>query len=633
MLLGSGLLCLSAGLCLSRRLLGPGSHASELLLGAFVCAVSLVTLGVLACGLVIRDMSLPVVAAVVCLPAAAMIVAWRGGALEAVRHLREGLGAVLGEFDAWAWCLAALFLLAAALVLVKIALLPPLVWDVWTYHLPPAVEWFQRGYIPTHIDTPVARVDSMTHGMPLLIYWCFVFLGNDAWVELPQFLWGLVLLPLAFAALRRAGLDRAWAFKFAVATWFVPACLLFSRTCQDHLGLTVSFVAGAYFLEAAARRRRLGELLLSATAFGLCLGYKNTGPLFVVTALAVTAVGAGRWVWSEARARPGRAVSTALACGLLVMALGGYWYAKNLWAFGNVRGSGEMARVVVLSGPGMLHRTWNTLSANLSAMPIRVLDYEGFYTPDLTDMSGYGPQFLAFGLFGLAVFLLRAPRRMLRDLRDGQGEHLAWSALLLMAAYFGVYFSQCNYRHLLFFCLAFVLYGAMALHRRGVLAGARRTVSVLLILCAAWSLTVTIQESLSRPWQMRQYMTGPARYRTPGTMSRYAGSSRDYDFIVNHAAVTDGVAYTGFRDKWIYVYYDRAWRRVARHVPSGMLTAPGGDFSVSLVGGGLKDFMRREGLTLLDLVGRSNYEELVLDDPEFYRLRDGLYCFLDRGGP
>lgn len=620
------LVCLAAGLGLTRRLLGPEAMASELALGAPVCSAALITLGVFCCGLVVRDMSLPVVAAVVCLPALG-IVAWlRGPFIQALGEVRGGLGAAARGFDAWAWCMAALLAAAAAMVLVKIALLPPLVWDVWTYHLPPAVEWFQRGHIPAHIDTPVDRVDSMAHGMTLLAYWCFVFLGDDALVELPQFLWGLTLLPLALALLRRAGLDRAWAFKLAALTWFVPACVLFSRTSQDHLGLSVSFLAGTYFLARAARRRGAGELVLAAICFGLCLGYKNTGPLFVASAVAVTAVGAGRGFWSAALARPGRALGMLLAGVVPLMALGGYWYLKNIFVFGNVRGSGEMVNVAAASGAGWLRLAGQSLSGNLAALPSRLLDTGSLYTPDLVDMSGFGPQFLALGLFGLAVFLLRRPGRMLRSLREDGLEHVAWSSLLLMGAYFAFYFSNCNYRHLLFFCLAFMLYGAVALHRRGVLLGARRLVNVLVLACAAWTLVTTSQESLTRPWEMKLYMTGPASLRTPGNMSRFAGSSRDYNFILN-APVTEGVAYTGNRDKWIYVYYDRAWRRIARHVPRGMLdVGPGG--RAALRGDGLKDFMRREGLTLLDLVGTdNNYAELVLVDPDFYELRPGLYYF------
>ena len=85
---------------------------------------------------------------------------------------------VLAERDGFLYFLVVLFVLQVVILLAKVAWLPPHVWDVFVYHLPPAVTWYQQGHIPSIIDTPVHRINGAPLGMTVLAFWYFIFFSN-----------------------------------------------------------------------------------------------------------------------------------------------------------------------------------------------------------------------------------------------------------------------------------------------------------------------------------------------------------------------------------------------------------------------------------------------------------------------
>jgi len=173
------------------------------------------------------------------------------------------------------------FFSQVAATLVKIYYLPPHVGDVLAYHLHPVVEWFQQGKISTLLDSPVFRSNKNPLGAKFLHLWFVSFFKDITWIELPQFLFGLLLSLSVYNVMTTTDIARRTALRYSILVYFIPAVLLQSRTCQDHLILAASTIAALYyFIEIAFNKR---YYLIPFLTFLLCfiISLKRHAPLVV----------------------------------------------------------------------------------------------------------------------------------------------------------------------------------------------------------------------------------------------------------------------------------------------------------------------------------------------------------------
>jgi len=230
------------------------------------------------------------------------------------------------------WLIVLLFVVQLFILLAKVVMLPPHVWDVFFYHLTPAVEWYQQGRIPLAIDTPAVHMNHVPLGMTVLSYWFFIFFRDDFLVELPMLLWALLLVPLTYTILRKSAVRPAWSLKFALLVFFIPIVLMQSITSKDHLGLNISLIAGLLFLANFLQTREYRQLILAALAFGLMLGYKSVAPVFLIIAAVLflyLLYENQREVLSN-RAERRQLIKTAGLSAVVLFVVGGYWYIKKI---------------------------------------------------------------------------------------------------------------------------------------------------------------------------------------------------------------------------------------------------------------------------------------------------------------
>ncbi len=326
--LGVNLLLALAAWAAANRFL-PDRGLAERLLAAALFFLSQIALTGLLLGLVfaaLRPLPWLAVNAALAVP----LLAWgRSGlasSFAAAGRSLAGLGREALARRPLTGLLVLLFLLQAVLLLAKIHTLPPDVGDVYSYHLHPAVEWGQQGRI-TDVDSPVRRVNRNPYTPKLLHLWA-TLAGDSRWVELPQFLFGL-LVPLAvYALLTGLGVARANALRYGLLAFFTPVVLIESRTCQDHLVLTAATLLALLYTVHLAYSRRVREALLLGLALGWVLGSKISGP----QVLAV--LGLARWLCRSLDAPPRlsrlkRYGLPLLGAAGLALLLGGYWYVKD----------------------------------------------------------------------------------------------------------------------------------------------------------------------------------------------------------------------------------------------------------------------------------------------------------------
>ncbi|MBI5450501.1 MAG: hypothetical protein HY940_04000 [Gammaproteobacteria bacterium] len=541
-----------------------------------------------------------------------------------------------------------LFVIQVAVLLAKVVWLPPQIWDEWVYHLPPAVEWYQRQFIPSTIETSVSVINGAPLGMTVLAWWFFAFFRDDMLVELPMLLWALLLVPVSYAVMRQSGVDRPWAVKFAIVIFFIPAVLLQATTVKDHLGLNISFITGLLLLALFLRSHASRHLLAAAFAFGLMLGYKITAPLLVLVALLVFScwiVLQQRSLFRESASRLMLLRSCLLSLVVLVL-IGGYWYLRNVLVFGRLHGAYETTQgeggALVEQSSGALQSLagrfshFDFLTMNLQELLPRLFDYQFIYGADLVNVSGFGPQFVVFGLLAcvIAVAALFSAR-----LRAQPVALLTTTALLLFIAYLFVDYNPNSYRKLSFMPMVMISAAAVWLHHYGFLQspGQKRVVNGLLLVCVIWSGINMLPPQYTNPRTLKDFITADAQYRTTANYTKWFVVERPQfyrqlqNFSVHEPIVYLGSDRSNFPGEsapgtWAYLYYDRQWQRRAIYAnQQQMLECQG---AVCVVRAGFKEMLQRQHAYLVSSCKLNRC--LEIRDPELFAVLPGLYYYLGK---
>ena len=111
-------------------------------------------------------------------------------------------------------------------------------------------------------------------------------------------------------------------------------------TAKDHLGLNIGFFSALLFMVLFLKHGHYRYLGLSAVAFGLMLGYKLSGPVYplISGAIFLWLVYRNRRPIFAVRGERLRLVRALGVCALVILSLGGYWYGKNLFLYGDLQG-------------------------------------------------------------------------------------------------------------------------------------------------------------------------------------------------------------------------------------------------------------------------------------------------------
>ncbi|MGD2084748.1 MAG: hypothetical protein PVH61_01070 [Candidatus Aminicenantes bacterium] len=239
---------------------------------------------------------------------------------------------VLGTKDFFLYVFVFLFVIQVGLLLIKIYYLPPHVWDVFAYHLHPVAEWTQQNMIPASIDSPVLRINRNPMGTRLLHFWCLSFSNDIRWLELPQFIYGLITLVCSYWILIKINVKKHIALRYAILIYFIPLILIESRTCQDHLALTgVTLMAAVYFLDIFYKKK-YDRLILLSLALGLLLGTKISSFQIIVVFFLALLLSKG-WNRGQVAEFLSKNKTQLLLAVPIILLLGGYWVFKNTLIF------------------------------------------------------------------------------------------------------------------------------------------------------------------------------------------------------------------------------------------------------------------------------------------------------------
>jgi hypothetical protein len=220
------------------------------------------------------------------------------------RHLLGFSRQLRDSRDYFLYLFLFLFIFQIAATLVKIYYLPPHVGDVFSYHLHPVVEWFQQGQILSYTDTPVWRANENPLGTKPLHLWFILFFRDITWIELPQFLFGLLLSLSAYAIIRKLQVPQKNALRYAILIYFIPAVLLQSRTCQDHLVFAACTLLAVYYAITVFFQEQHSQVFPLLLALSLLFGIKKHAVLVMVVLLFLLLLSRGPKIWKTGKANP-----------------------------------------------------------------------------------------------------------------------------------------------------------------------------------------------------------------------------------------------------------------------------------------------------------------------------------------
>ncbi|MCP5048329.1 MAG: hypothetical protein GY940_14250 [bacterium] len=310
----------------------PKSAFSQQLITTFLLYASQITVSVLFLGVVVKNLDMGLILLLNGGGSLFIIVALRGIITESILQTHEKIRRfskeILGAEDIFLYLFICLFITQIIVLLVKTYYLPSHVWDVFAYHLHPVAEWFQQSMIPGSIDSPVVRVNRNPMGSRLFHFWSLGFSGDTRWVELPQFIFGLMVPLASYSIMSALDVKKNTALRYAILVYFIPLILIESRTCQDHLVLTGATLMAVVYFIAVFYKKDSSQLVFLALALGLLLGIKISSPHIIGVFFLALALGKG-WRWREISAFLKENKRRILIGMAIVFTLGGYWFFNN----------------------------------------------------------------------------------------------------------------------------------------------------------------------------------------------------------------------------------------------------------------------------------------------------------------
>ena len=233
----------------------------------------------------------------------------------------------------------------------------------------------------------------------------------------------------------------------------------------------------------------------------------------------------------------------------------------------------EVALQDVYKSVAMANKVGHTsLTTNLQDFFPRVFDVGGGFGPDLAMISGYGPQFAAFGLLTLIMVFVALFKRPLRS----QAVYvIAAAAVLLFIIMLFLNQNANSYRILSFLPMALLAYAGVLLYQGRFFENRRYAlvINTVLAITVAWNMVAVLPPFYTNLRQFAEFVEMDSDYRTSANYtSRFLYKRPSLYRILQELPASEPIAYVSLdrktsshdsapADTWIYPYYDRAWQR------------------------------------------------------------------------
>lgn len=321
---------------------------------------------------------------------------------------------------------------------------PPYGWDELWYHLTATASWYQEGKIfmlpmPSIWSDPqfISTLDSakMAYHMSvagfwynvypmnteLLSLWNIIFLKNDTIVDLTQFPFAMAGVLAIYSLARKVGLKERYSAAAGLLFLMTPIVIIQSRTSYVDIAFGTLTIIAINFTIGFIKYKQYSYAAMAAVAGGLVLGTKSSGIAFAgifIFCLLIT-----EYLNNKKNIKMRRLLKNAFFYTGLVLLIGGFWYIRNLYYYGNpiYPYMVKIGNYTILNGLD----TVNNLIMNHNTPPEYVnssnaknilkswLELDSFYSVDIRK-AGFGPLWIILEVPAIIVFTLIAAKRRMK---------------------------------------------------------------------------------------------------------------------------------------------------------------------------------------------------------------------------
>jgi hypothetical protein len=484
------------------------------------------------------------------------------------------------------------------------------------YHLHPVVVWFQTEQIPLTIETPSGWVNFEILGSKRLVYWLFVFLGNDSLVNGTQLIGAMILFLASYRFLVLLGTSTFISFAGALAVFNLPLILIQTQTNQEHVNLAAFTFTSLLLLVESHSNRKFGILLFIVSAI-LMVGTKTSAILHLL--ILIPFLIANNWKFLARVYRKRLALSIfatfAIPASLLyvfnklnitTVIISTIGYSKssvNLW---------EGMIKLILSYASVF-------KLNLMEIPSKIMD-QGFgaYNADSDSISSFGPQFLAFGILGLIAgiyaFLFKKEKSW------SKASTFVLYAIALQSAYFSFYNSPWNYRLFIIFSAISVLVGVYSFTRLQI---HQNLIYFIVLIFGAFTFVSTSISEYTAPKRMRDYIT-KLNFNERSTLGYYKNLNQEpWIYLSEYLEKDEPIAFIALRDAWIYPYFNSSWNRKIYFITEDKFTIKDKKIKIDEKE---VEALRKNKIRFLH-IREENLDQvtLVIDGDRFLKVSEGIY--------
>lgn len=298
-----------------------------------VIAVAQIELSLLVAAAAFESLDRATVLAINAVVAAAALAYGGKSLLRAAREFHRPQLSRARALPPWSAVLVVAGAAEAAWRVFSAAVLPPYAYDGLSYHLVATAHWLQQGSLATSpLNVCCAHYPLNTE---LVFAWPAVLIGDDTLVDAVQIGFAIVGAAAVAGIARIAGVSPGGAAAAGAIFFLTPVILAQSATNYNDIAFTAMFLCAVFLVlrYTTGGRKKSTGLVLAAVAAGFALGAKGTGLEYTAVLLLVVAVALVLRLRGGLQARTVAVTAVAFLAALL--AVGGFWYGRNLVQHGN----------------------------------------------------------------------------------------------------------------------------------------------------------------------------------------------------------------------------------------------------------------------------------------------------------
>ncbi len=212
-------------------------------------------------------------------------------------------------------------------------ILPPYSHDGLEVHLPMAVEWLKSHDVHLVKLTTFTDVNVAMHypgNAELILLWNSLFLFNDIIVDLTQLAFAVLGGVACYCISRRLGVNKKHALWSLILFILTPIVILQSKTTYNDVIFASLFLMSISFLLSYEKEGKKIYIILSALSFGILLGTKYLGLLYLPIYILFFIL------YYPSKKLSKKFFVIFFIILILIFSTGGYWYLRNFLEKGSI---------------------------------------------------------------------------------------------------------------------------------------------------------------------------------------------------------------------------------------------------------------------------------------------------------